>query len=174
MWKRALKPLNGGMRSHPRGLISHLPIKCIYLISCLSFVFRWCTIYSEQIQAGCYYLLFSSLFSSHTHRVSVNNLIMLFTKQLNMNLFWWSVVDGFSCQHISYEVWGQGNIFTPVCHSVHSGEYLGRYPHGTRYTPQIRYTPRTRYTPRPGIPLGPQTSTPPEPGTPPGPGTPWD
>ena len=22
---------------------------------------------------------------------------------------------------------GQGNIFTPVCHSVHEGEYLGRY-----------------------------------------------
>ena len=23
---------------------------------------------------------------------------------------------------------GQGNIFAPVCHSVHKGEYLGRYP----------------------------------------------
>ena len=31
---------------------------------------------------------------------------------------------------------GQGNIFAPVCHSVHRGrgEYLGRYPPG-RYTP---------------------------------------
>ena len=69
-------------------------------------------------------------------------------------------------------------IFTPVCHSVHSGEYLGRYtpwqvhPSG-RYTPgqvhppgrynpgQVhppgRYTPLGRYTPTgqvhpPGIP----------------------
>ena len=25
---------------------------------------------------------------------------------------------------------GQGNIFAPVCHSVHKGEYLGRYTPG--------------------------------------------
>ena len=76
----------GGMRSHPRGLISYLPIKFLYLILRLSSVFRWCTICSEQTQAGCCYLLFSPLFSSHTHRVSVNNLTMLFNKQLNLFL----------------------------------------------------------------------------------------
>ena len=38
---------------------------------------------------------------------------------------------------------GQGNIFAPVCHSVHrgGGEYLGRYPSG-RYNPQAGTTPR--------------------------------
>ena len=49
---------------------------------------------------------------------------------------------------------GQGNIFTPVCHSVHRGEYLGRYPPGPG-TP-----PRTKYTPQDQVP-------PPGPGTPP-------
>ena len=63
---------------------------------------------------------------------------------------------------------GQGNIFTPVCHSVHRGECLARYtPLGTRYTPQDRYTPGTRYTPWDQV-------HPPGPGTPPGPGPPWD
>ena len=51
---------------------------------------------------------------------------------------------------------GQGNIFTPVCHSVHRGEYLGRYPLG-RYPPPNRY-PLGRY---------------PQAGTPPWAGTPW-
>ena len=44
---------------------------------------------------------------------------------------------------------GQGNIFAPVCHSVHSGggsTWAGTP--GTRYTPRARYTPQTRYTPR--------------------------
>ena len=35
---------------------------------------------------------------------------------------------------------GQGNIFAPVCHSVHRGEYLGRYPPG-QVQPPSRYTP---------------------------------
>ena len=48
---------------------------------------------------------------------------------------------------------GQGNIFAPVCHSVHRGEYLGRYnPPPWAGTPPGRYTPRQvhppgRYTP---------------------------
>ena len=97
---------------------------------------------------------------------------------------------------------GQGNIFAPVCHSVHRGEYLTPHPQ-TRYTPldqvhppgphtppQTRYThPRTRYTPRDQVhprtrytPLdqvhpcrpGPPSDQvhPPGPGTPPRPGTP--
>ena len=48
---------------------------------------------------------------------------------------------------------GEGYVFTRVCDSVHRGEYLGRYPPGTRYTrrdqvhsPRTRY-PRTRYPP---------------------------
>ena len=73
---------------------------------------------------------------------------------------------------------GQGNIFTPVCHSVHRGEVLDQvsprtrytpldqvHPPGTRYTPGTRYPPGTRYTPwdqvhPPGTrytPLGPGT-----------------
>ena len=48
---------------------------------------------------------------------------------------------------------GQGNIFAPVCHSVHRvGGYLGRYPPGRythlgRYTPQAGTSPLARYTP---------------------------
>ena len=30
---------------------------------------------------------------------------------------------------------GQGNIFTPVCYSVHRGEYLGRYPRDQVHPP---------------------------------------
>ena len=46
-----------------------------------------------------------------------------------------------------------------VSHSVHGGEYLGRYsPLRTMYTPQTRYTPQTIYTPQ---------VHPPGPGTPP-------
>ena len=74
---------------------------------------------------------------------------------------------------------GQGNIFTPVCHSIHSGGSASVHagipppPPGTRYTPPgTSHTPRTRHTPRdhapPGtrhthptpIPLG--TDTPPD------------
>ena len=51
----------------------------------------------------------------------------------------------------------QGNIFAPVCHSVHRGGYLGRYT-PSRYTPWVgtplagihppgRYTPSGRYSP---------------------------
>ena len=99
---------------------------------------------------------------------------------------------------------GQGNIFTPVCHSVHrvGGGYLTRYPPGTRYTPpgpgtsppgpgtpprdqvlpQDQVPPGTRYTPPgPGTPPQDQVHHPPGPGTPPWnqvpprPGTPpWD
>ena len=54
---------------------------------------------------------------------------------------------------------GQGNIFTPVCHSVHRGEYLGRNPPGQVHPP-AGTTPRQVHPPGPG--------TPPRPGTPPG------
>ena len=53
---------------------------------------------------------------------------------------------------------GQGNIFAPVCHSVHRGEYLGRYtPSLGRYISLGRYplqagTPPGRYTPQAGSP----------------------
>ena len=69
---------------------------------------------------------------------------------------------------------GQGNIFTPVCHSVHRGEYLTRYP-----PPRTRYTPPDQEPPRDQVhPTPPQTRYPPGSGTPPdqvhppGPGTP--
>ena len=40
----------------------------------------------------------------------------------------------------------EGYVFTPVSHSVHSGEYLGRYPPPpARYTP-LAGTPPGRYT----------------------------
>ena len=48
---------------------------------------------------------------------------------------------------------GQGNIFAPVCHSVHRGEYLGKY------TPPWAGTPPCRYTPQAGTPSG-QVHTP--------------
>ena len=75
---------------------------------------------------------------------------------------------------------GQGNIFTPVCHSVHRGEYLTRYtPQNQVHPPGPGTPPRTRYNPRDQVhPLGPGTPPrdqvhPPGPGTPPlGPGTP--
>ena len=55
----------------------------------------------------------------------------------------------------------QGNIFAPVCHSVHGGEYLGRYPPGQVHplasTPPSRYTPFWAGTPPAGTP--PQAGT---------------
>ena len=78
---------------------------------------------------------------------------------------------------------GQGNIFAPVCHSVHRGEYLT--PPGSRHTSQDQVhppgsrhplgpgkppradPPRTRYTPQSRHP---QEQTPPAPG----PDTPLD
>ena len=39
---------------------------------------------------------------------------------------------------------GQGNIFTPVCHSVHRGGVPGQVPPGQVHPPG-RYTPQTRY-----------------------------
>ena len=42
---------------------------------------------------------------------------------------------------------GQGNIFTPVCHSVHRGEYLAGTPPQAGTPPLGRYTPLDRYTP---------------------------
>ena len=134
MWKRALKPLNGGMRSHPRGLISYLPIKFLYLILRLSSVFRWCTIYSEQTQAGCCYLLFSSLFSSRTHRVSVNNLTMLFKKQLNLFLMicgWWFFMS-------TYFVWNHKTIWRSM-HTSFSG-----YPLIVKKKNSLKRTTRNR------------------------------
>ena len=68
---------------------------------------------------------------------------------------------------------GQGNIFTPVCHSVHrGGEYLTRYPPRDQvHPPRTRYTPpgpgtppRTRYTP-PGTRYTPPRTRYPPPGT---------
>ena len=65
---------------------------------------------------------------------------------------------------------GQGNIFEPVCHSVHRGvEYLGGYTpsgqvHSLAGTPPDRYPPGTPPAP-PGTPPGWYT---PQPGTPPG------
>ena len=41
---------------------------------------------------------------------------------------------------------GQGNIFAPVCHSVHRGEYLT--PSGTRYNPQDQVHPPDQVPPR--------------------------
>ena len=52
---------------------------------------------------------------------------------------------------------GQGNIFTPVCHSVHRGggsTWPGTPPDQV-HPPGPGTSPRTRYTPRPGTP--PQT-----------------
>ena len=85
---------------------------------------------------------------------------------------------------------GQGNIFTPVCHSVHRGKYLTRYPLGPGTAPrpgtppwdQVHplgpgtppwdqvHSPGTRYTPQTRSPLGPGT---PQPGTPRTRFTPW-
>ena len=67
-------------------------------------------------------------------------------------------------------------LYLSVSHSIHRGEYLGRYtiPPG-RYTPLGRYPPRTRYTPgryTPRDQVHPQTRYTPWAGTPPGPGTP--
>ena len=76
------------------------------------------------------------------------------------------------------EVWG--SIFTPVCHSVHRGEYLGRYRPPDQVHPPDKVHPQDQVHPSgPGTPPGtrytpPGPGTPPRPGTPPGPGTPPD
>ena len=67
---------------------------------------------------------------------------------------------------------GQGNIFAPVCHSVHGGgKYLGRYPSWQVHTPpQVGIPPLGRYTPLAGTPprqVPPLAGTPLA-GTPPG------
>ena len=73
-----------------------------------------------------------------------------------------------SCYHPQRSC--EGYVFTPVCHSVHRGEYLGRYPPGPgtppgRYTPRVGTPPGTRYTPRqvdpPRTPVHPPAGTPP-------------
>ena len=93
---------------------------------------------------------------------------------------------------------GQGNIFTPVCHSVHRGGLArrtprqvpppgpgthplgpgtppGRYPPETRYTLSDQVHPlRTRYTPRAGTSPPDQVHTPPQDQVPPQAGTPPD
>ena len=68
---------------------------------------------------------------------------------------------------------GQGNIFAPVCNSVHMGGTWAGTPRDqvhpqTRYTTQTRYTPQgpgaqpgTRYTPN-QVPSGPGTPLPPD------------
>ena len=61
---------------------------------------------------------------------------------------------------------GQGNIFAPVCHSVHRGGVVpGQLPPSGRYTPPSRYIPLGRYPQRVQLPPG--RYTPPA-GTPPG------
>ena len=79
----------------------------------------------------------------------------------------------FSCKYIINPVitarkrsLGQGNIFAPVCHSVHRGEYLGRCTPQTRYThpPAPGTPPGTRCTLGPGTPsnqVPPRTKWPP-------------
>ena len=69
---------------------------------------------------------------------------------------------------------GQGNIFAPVCHSVHRGSasvhaVIPPPPPPTRHTPWTRHTPPDQASSRPGTP--PDQAPPPGPGTP-GPGTP--
>ena len=70
---------------------------------------------------------------------------------------------------------GQGNIFTPVCHSVHGGR-VGGIPQGTEADPPpdlAHHLPRTRHTTPPRTwhttppPPGPDTPPPPQPDTPP-------
>ena len=64
---------------------------------------------------------------------------------------------------------GQGNIFTPVCHSVHSGGGVPDQVHPPR--PGTPLPPGTRYTPPPPGPGSPPWDqvhpSPPGPGTPP-------
>ena len=75
---------------------------------------------------------------------------------------------------------GQGDIFAPVCHSVHKGEYLGTYTPGSYIPCPLRQVhppgqvyplppqagrPPGRYTPWAGTPS--RAGTPPT-GTPPG------
>ena len=64
---------------------------------------------------------------------------------------------------------GQGNIFTPVCHSVHRGSApvhagIPPPPPPTRHTPWTRHTPPDQASPRAGTPL--DQAPPPGPGTP--------
>ena len=105
-----------------------------------------------------------------------------------------------SCYH-SQTKFGEGNIFAPVCHSVHRGGVPDTHPPGpgtpckTRYTPWDKvHPPGTRYTPQNQVHHTPRDQVhhrdqvhPPGPGPPPGirytpqdqvcPGTrytPWD
>ena len=93
-----------------------------------------------------------SVFALHSIRIVNNNRIGSRTVR---SLF-----------HFYRPKFGQGNIFTPVCHSVHregvSGKENsppGRYPPGPGTSPRPgtpprdqvpRYTPQTRYIPPPG------------------------
>ena len=64
---------------------------------------------------------------------------------------------------------GQGNIFTPVCHSVHGGStWAGTPHHGTRYIPRIRYTPVSGTPPDQVYPPGTRYTHPPQDQVPPG------
>ena len=98
--------------------------------------------------------------------------IYVFNSLLQQNAFKLNEVNG-NCSQTSEIIitarkrsLGQGNIFTPVCHSVHRGEYLTRYTPPDQVHPswdQV-HPPGTRYTPRDQVhPLGP--GTPPLPGT---------
>ena len=64
---------------------------------------------------------------------------------------------------------GQGNIFAPVCHSVHRGSAWAGTPRDQVHprgpgTPWVQvHPPGTRYTPQDQVPSGP--GTPPMPGT---------
>ena len=67
---------------------------------------------------------------------------------------------------------GQGNIFTPVCHSVHKGGLpqcmLGYHPHPPEQTPAGSRPPWQQTPPREQTPSPPRTRHPPGPDTPPG------
>ena len=80
----------------------------------------------------------------------------------------------YGCYYHPQTKFGARLYFAPVCHSVHRGEYLGRYSPGPGTPPGRGASPVTKYTPWDKVhPLGP--GTPPGPGTLcPGPGTPSD
>ena len=87
-------------------------------------------------------------------------------KRWNLAREWFTAYDIFTARKRSL---GQGNIFTPVCHSVHREEYWAGTPPDQVHppgpgTPQdqvhplgLGTSPRTRYTPGQGTPPGPGT-----------------
>ena len=68
---------------------------------------------------------------------------------------------------------GQGNIFTPVCHSVHGGACLRQTP-PREQTPPRKQIPPGQAHPPPPRQAHPQAGTPPRAGTPPWQAPPWE